>query len=168
MRRFEPRTTRLSQRPSSAFAQVYQVLQTLSEKMRRKQGETNELRRNHASTLCRISLKLHLLRRETEGTAAWPSVRPFVQSMESALVDAGVKLSMPTGQPVTDEILAQVDIIASEQSPEVTVAMIDRVDKPIIEIDGRIFRGQIRILEPAKPGTGQAAEQHIDQTAEKQ
>lgn len=73
----------------------------------------------------------------------------LLQNVMGLWRDTDVVVSVPLGEPLTDELLELVDVISSEPRSDASVATVERVDQPIVRIGRQTFRGKVRVALPA-------------------
>jgi hypothetical protein len=75
-----------------------------------------------------------------------------------------VCVTSPEGQPLTDELTEKVDVLGSTIRPDIPVPTIERVDQPIVEVGGFVFKGKVRVAlpQPGSPNGDNDGQEHSD------
>lgn len=146
--RFGKRSLSHLKRPVSPFSEVYGVYQRLRDDRNGALANAKGIEENRASILAELAIEHFLLARELRLAEAFEVGRPQLGRIAALMTRLGVVVEDPTGAELTRAIEERVEILGTSVRVNLSTAIVDRVDRPIVKIGERIFKGGVRTAEP--------------------
>jgi hypothetical protein len=135
-------------RPVSPFSETYGVYQRHRDERNKATADHREAEEKQAAILAELAAEHYLLSRELQLANAYEIARPLLNRIENLMKRLGVISEDPTGAELSRTLEECVEILGTAVRDDLSATIIDRVDRPIVRIGERIFKGRVRTAEP--------------------